>query len=105
MVKNCSITVHDIDRAIKIFGISEPLLYGRMTAPSPTAHPVVTIYILYELNSIYKHLQLYIDICYINKMVFMVTRTDSVNYITIDYMENKKKKTIITHIIRIIDLY
>ena len=43
LITNCPITIDDFERALTIFGTSEPLLKGRMTAPSQTSYNITTI--------------------------------------------------------------
>jgi len=105
LILNCSITSDDVDRAIQIYGPPTPLLRGRMTAPPQSRHTAITQDIPKELRSIHKKIQLYVDLCYINKVAFLVTRSDSVNFITIDPLENKGRVSIIRILQNIIQLY
>ena len=66
-----------------------------MTAPTQTSHQVNHISIPQELKNIHQKIQLYVDICYVNKMAFLISKSDSINFITIHHMKNKKKDTII----------
>ena len=54
LILNCKFTVDDIDRSIDIFGIPEPLIYGRMTAPPQHSHNEQTVDIPSELRNIHK---------------------------------------------------
>ena len=101
LIINCDVTVDDFERSLKIFGTPEPLLKGCMTSPSQIQHTAVTTTIPRELKHIYKKIQLYVDLCYINKLVFIVTRSDTIDFITMDFMENKTKDTIIKFLLRI----
>ena len=94
LLRNCDITVEDIDRATTIFGSPIPLLRGRMTSPAPVQHNNHQISIPNELKNIHRNICLYIDICYINKIVFLVTRSDHINYITADPLPNRKHEHI-----------
>ena len=98
LIKNCPITVEDFKMALKIYGTSESILKCRMTAPSQTSHHVVTASIPQELKNIHKNIQFYVDLCYINGLAFMIVISNKINYISIDYMKNKKMVSIIKHL-------
>ena len=102
---DCKFTVDDINNALRIYGPPEPLAKGRMTAPPQMSHRSQHIEIPKELLHIHKKLQLYIDLCYINKMNFFIARSGSVNYINIVHLPNKYKTTIINCLKNIIKIY
>ena len=54
LITNCNITVDDIERATKIFGIPPPILKSDMTAPPPLQNNDITIDIPQELRIIHK---------------------------------------------------
>ena len=89
------VSLQDVDNAINIYGVPEPLLYCRTVGPKQVSHREKTIDIPSQIYDIHKHLHLFIDICYINKMIFMVTISCNIQYITIDPLENKTKGHII----------
>ena len=76
-----------------------------MTVPTQTSHQVNHISIPQELKNIHQKIQLYFDICYVNKMAFMISKSDSINFITIHHMKNKKKDTIINLLNLLIKTY
>ena len=53
-----------------IYGAPEPLLSGRMTAPPQITHRAKHIDVPQAIYDENKKIQLSIDICYINKLVF-----------------------------------
>lgn len=101
LIIHCDVTVDDFERSLQIFSTSEPFLKGCMTYLSQIQHTAVTMNIPRELKHIHKKIQLYVDLCYINKLVFIVTRSDTVDFITMDFMENNTKDTMITFLLRI----
>ena len=102
---NCSITIDDFDRSLSIFGTSEPILKGRMTAPSPTSHTTTTLDVPAELRTIHKKVKLYIDLFYVNSLIFLAVKSDDINYLSIDHMKNRKATTILKHLENIIKKY
>ena len=105
LIQNCPITVDDFTRALKIFGTSESILKGRMTAPSRTSHNIITTNIPKELKNVHQHIQLYVDLCYINGLAFMIVISDKINYLSIDHMKNKTATVIMKHLKNIILKY
>ena len=95
---NCPITAEDFDRSLSIFGTSEPILKGRMTASSPTCHTMTTLDVPAELRSIHKKVKLYTDLFYVNDLIFLAIKSDNINYLSIDHMKNSKATTIINHL-------
>ena len=103
---NCPITVDDFNRSLSIFGTAEPILKGRMTAPSPTSYSIATMTIPRELVHVHKHVKLYIDIFYVNRLVFFATKSDGgIQYTTINNIEDKHAHTIIKYLNNVIKKY
>ena len=95
----------DVDRAMKIFGPPEPLLKGTMIYPSQVTHRNRSISIPIEILQKNKNLRLFCDICFVNGLPFLVTRTDIVEFITIHHMANRKKKEILLYLKNISKIY
>ena len=77
-----------------------------MTAPSPTSYNITTMTIPRELIHVHKHVKLYIDIFYVNRLVFFATKSDGgIQYITINNMEDKHANTIIKYLNNVIKKY
>ena len=54
LISNCNFIVDDIEINVKIFSVPEPLIYGRMTAPSQKARNEHTLSVPQELKKIHK---------------------------------------------------
>ena len=39
----------------------------------------------------HKHLQIFMDICYVNRMPFLITKPNKVNYIIVSHLKNRSK--------------
>ena len=76
-----------------------------MTAPKQSSHFNENANIPDDIYKTHKRVHLYIDICYINKLAFMVTISKNINFISINYIKNKSKKEIIKCISNIINIY
>jgi len=58
-----------------------------------------------ELRNIHKKIKLYIDLCYINKLCYLVTISEAIIYITCNIMVNKTKKNIDKEMSKVIKMY
>ena len=88
---NSKVTTDDINRAVKMFGPPENLIRETMVSPSQVTHRNRTIPLPHQLLMQNKNLRMYIDICYINMIPFLTTRTDITEYITIHALQNRQK--------------
>ena len=52
---NCSVNVEDVNRALQIYGVPEPLLYGRMVAPKQVSQRSRTAPVPSEVYDIHKN--------------------------------------------------
>ena len=89
---NCKISTKDVDRAIAINGITTPLLQGRTVAPKQVSHRAKGVIVPRQIYNANKRIHLFIDICYINKLAFLVSISDNIQYILMQYLESKTKK-------------
>jgi len=48
---------------------------------------------------------MYIDLCFVKKLTFLVTRTEAVEYISLHALENGKKDTILKQLTKILKVY
>ena len=98
LIMNSPVTVDDFNRSLQIFGTSEPILKGRMTAPTQVSHRISTSSVPDELKNSHKNIQLFTDLFYVNGSCFLVVKSDIINYLSIVHMVNKKSSTIIKHL-------
>ena len=83
-IKNCLITLQDIDIAEQIVGKDINTLKGKTVRNKPI--PVIQDYIKVpkEIKEIHHNIELCVDIMYIQKIIFLVTVSKKIKYITID---------------------
>ena len=74
-----------------------------MIAPPPTSQNITTMSIPTKLKDIHQHVKLYINIFYVNSLVFLATISDIIHYVAIDNIENKKAPTLIKYIKNVIE--
>ena len=94
-IKNCPITLEDIDIAEKIFGKDIHILKGKAVRTKPI--PVINDYVEIpkELKEIHKNIELCVDIMYIQGIMFLVTISRKIKFITIQSIETRKKSDLI----------
>ena len=101
LLSNNKITAMDIDRAIKIYGIPEPLLRGKKVAPTQLSVRGIQVDLSPTITNKLKHIQLFVDIFYVNTLAFLHKKAKNqeghrhLNYVTINHLKNKKSQTII----------
>ena len=74
MINNSKVSMDDIERCIKIYGHPEPLLSGKKTTSSQTQFINCEVQLPIEILQHHKHLQLFIDIFYVNRIPFLITK-------------------------------
>ena len=73
LIKNCPITVEDIDNSEKIFGADIPIMKGKVTRQKPI--PVVEdmIEIPQELRMTQVSVTFCVDVMHVNSLIFLIT--------------------------------
>ena len=95
-IRNCDITVDDVNRAIYIFGEQVPLLQGKMTRSTPKTtqiHPLpLPLEILQHNNS----LRMAMDIFFVNKLPFLLTKSRNVNFLSVQPLRTRTLSEIVS---------
>ena len=73
MINNSKVGMDDIERGIKIYGHPEPLLSGTKTVSSQTQFIKCQVQLPIEILQHHKHLQLFMDIFYVNRIPFLLS--------------------------------
>ena len=104
-VKNCPITVDDINLAKKIFGADIASLKGKLKRQKPI--PVVSeiIEIPKELLQRQKHVDLCFDIMYVNGLTFLTTVSKHILYRTSFFIPTREIPDIMTGLNKVMTLY
>ena len=84
LVINSKIFTDDINRAIDIYRKAEPLLKGKMAAPSQKRNFSQQISLPRTLTEEQKRVQLYIDIFFINEVRFFHIISKDIKFCTIE---------------------
>ena len=104
-LNNCPITVDDVTRAHTIYGPAVPLLQGKMARkksqkPNTTYTPIPA-----SIVTQHPSLQLYIDFFYVNGLPFLHTKTNIVNFITVQSGHTRSFQSIIKGLDIVFNLY
>lgn len=101
---NCDITIDDINRGKDINGKAVPELKGKMKRKEPQCRAKVLRQPLPSpLQDVSLHI--FVDIVYINKLVFFISKTKAVNYIKVTALKSRSMTQLIDAMIDHIDLY
>ena len=94
LITDTGIAEGDFDIADEIFGKAPEQLKGKMTAP-PQKKDNSTQILLHDVKiQINRRMKLYIDIMYVCRRSFLHTKSKDINYITIQYLPDRKSSTI-----------
>ena len=94
LLKNCDVTIDDIVRSEQLYGKAVPELKGKMRRANPVTHADIA---RVPLPPILKGrcLHLFIDIIYVNKIAFFVSKTRHVNFIMVTTLKSRSAKHLI----------
>ena len=105
LIRKCRITVNDIKRSLKIYGTPVPPLKGKMTNIGPVSNNADVTHVPPDIIKYHRHIQLYMDFFYINKMPFLHTKSNKLNYLTVAPTKSRSKETVINEIQRVTKMY
>ena len=96
LLKNCPVTIEDVNIAEKIFGQDITALKGKSVCTKPA--PVVKDYITVPPEIMEKHhkVDLCADIMFIQGLAFLTTITKQIKYRTIEYIPHRSAKALNT---------
>jgi len=105
-IKNCDVTREDVLRAQKIYGTPTAILQGKMKRLSPTSHPKTTTLPVpsYILEN-FKNLIMAIDIFFVNGILFFISKTEKLNFISASRLKGWNISQIVKLIKRDCDKY
>ena len=105
-LKNCPIDVEDANRAILVYGHDIAALRGKANHQQPiheTPHlvsPVPPAILL-----IHKHIQLCVDVCFINNIIFLVSISRSIKLKTVDQIADTSDASVLPSLRQVLNIY
>jgi hypothetical protein len=105
LIRDCPVTLEDIDNAHSIWGKSIAALKGKTTRrkPIPVADDVIPI--PRDLMKQHKRVYLTTDLFFVNKIPFFITYSRNICLTSVNHLANRKVKTIFTAFVEIYSYY
>ena len=94
-IKNCPVTIEDINISEKIFGPDVYAIKGKSVRKKPKVVVNDYIEIPKDLIKAHKGIVLCADIMFIDQVGFLVTMSKYIKFITIRYIKDRKKETLL----------
>ena len=92
VLKNCKVTVEDVDRAEYIYGKPTPILQGKMTNSKQRTKNIVRTQPPHGLTKEQCRVNLFIDIMYVNRIPFLLCKSDGiVNHRKVFFLSSRGK--------------
>ena len=104
-LKNSTVTVADIHRAIDIYGPPVPLLQGKTTQKKPLLHKPQHLPLPFNIIQKHPRIDLYVDIFFVNRIPFLHTKSQHIGFITSQRLSSRGQTHIIAHLKHIINKY
>ena len=104
-LRNCPVTIEDINIAEKIFGKDVSTLKGKTTRKKPNVVINDYIEVPEELKQAQRDIELCIDIMYIQSQMFFVTVSKHIKYITIDPLAERSRKLVFLTLDKVFRVY
>ena len=103
---SCDVNTDDVMRGLKIYGTPVPLLKGKMKRVAPIQHPKDTsIPLDFIISKERRDIILYVDLFYVNKIPFYVSKSGKINHIGVQKLNSRKASKITNFIIKEMEKY
>ena len=105
LVRNSHINVDDIDRAQYLFGTPTPLLQGKMTRSPNPKERVPRVSIPPAILTHHRNVILHVDFFFVNKLPFLHTKSEGLNFLTVQTGHTRTKEAIAGGLEKVINTY
>ena len=105
MIKNCPVTIEDINVCEKVFGPDIYTLKGKTVRSKPKIAVKDYIEIPFELKLAHQGIELCADVMYIQKLTFLVTISKNLKFVTIQFIKHRSKEDLIGGIKSVLATY
>ena len=96
LIANSKVIIDDVNRATMIWGKPEPLISGNMVRPTPPAiGKIQRIPLPLPVKLHHSKVQLHIDFFFVNCIPFLHTKSEKLNFLTVERMHTRTKGAII----------
>ena len=105
LIRNCGITSDDISRAERIYGPLPPLLQGKSTRSKPKPINIHHIPLPLQIQERHNEISLHIDFFYVNGLPFLHTKSEHINFLTVQTGKTRNTSSITQGLNTVINLY
>ena len=96
MIPNCPVTADGVDRATTIYGNDVAILKGKSERKAPHKLPIKTIVeVPPDILSLHKNVTLYVDIFFVDKLVFLLSISKHIKFLTVQHLHDRKIEKIL----------
>ena len=95
LVRNAYISIDNIERAQFFFGTPTPLLQGKMTRRPNPKERIPRISIPPAILTHHRNVILHVDFFFVNKLPFLHTKSEGINFLTVQTGQTRSKEAII----------
>ena len=104
-LRNSNITADDISRAKRIYGPPPPLLMGKSTRSTPSKVNIHHTPLPLQIKERYVSVHLHIDFFYVNGLPFLHTKSEHLNFLTVQTGKTRNASNILHGLKTVINLY
>ena len=105
MIKDCPITVQDIDNALAIYGKDPAGLKGKTTRTKPTPVAGHRLKIPKGIMDKHKNVFMSVDTFFVNQIPFFLSLSRKINYTGVQNLSNRKVRTAFAAFVAIYSFY
>jgi hypothetical protein len=105
LITNCPITVQGIDNANCIFGPNLANLRGKTIRTKPEHVHIEYVQIPWDFVELHKYVTLVVDVMFVNGLPFLVTSSQGISLVTIEYLKSRNAKQLIHTLERVHRIY
>ena len=105
LIRNCGITSDDVSRAERIYDLPPPILKGKSTRSKP---PKVNIHhtpLPLQIKERHVDVKLHVDFFYINGLPILHTKSENINFLTVQTGKTRTTSSIVYGLKKVINLY
>ena len=105
LVRNCGITADDISRSVIIYGPPIPLLQGKSTRKTPCKPNIEVQKLPLQVKLKHVEFNLHIDFFYVNRLPFLHTKSEEINFLTVQSGRTRNSSSILHGLQTVINIY
>jgi hypothetical protein len=104
-ITNCPVTVQDVENANRIFCPDLGNLRGKTIRTKPEHVHIEYVQIPWDVVELHMYVMLVVDVMFVNGLPFLVTSSQGISLVTIEYLKLRTAKRLIDTLERVIRIY